>query len=115
MRNALTILQEATDTFQELKRMHQLNIELLENLSLACNHLVTFHIQVPNASTLASLLNKATTLLDEITASESQTIKYRKLSDDWKHRDKPNGKVTEPETRFCCISVCFISVSLFVF
>lgn len=60
------MLHDTVETMRELERMHQFNIELLETLAVSCEHITKSHIDIPNASTLTSLLSKAWTLLDEI-------------------------------------------------
>lgn len=78
----MIISQEAIDTLQELRRMHQLNMELLEQLAVTCEHLVSNHVEVPNSNIFTSLLNRAMTLLDELQADEPKTLQYRKLTDE---------------------------------
>jgi len=41
------ILGEIIDTLQELKRMHALNFELLDQLKVACLTLLENHINLP--------------------------------------------------------------------
>jgi hypothetical protein len=93
----LTISQEAIETLQELKRMHQLNYELLEQLSVTCRWMTENKIRSPNIVTLCSLLSKADSLLAEIKADSPKTLVYQKVSDDWKHREKSDGKVPVPK------------------
>lgn len=92
----MTILQEVIDTLQELKRMHQLNMEVLEHLAVTCEFLVSNHVEVPNSSTLASLLAKTMTLLDEIQSSEPNVLQYQKLADGKKHLHGTDGEVPVP-------------------
>jgi hypothetical protein len=73
----LIISQEVIDTLQELKRMHQLNIEILEQLAVTCEFLTSHHVQVPNSNILASLLSKAMALLDELQAETPKTLQYQ--------------------------------------
>jgi len=82
----LTISQEAIDTLQEIKRMHQLNIELLEQLAVACDYLVSNHVEVPNSNLFASLIHKAMTLLDDLQADRPKILQYQKLADEKKQR-----------------------------
>jgi hypothetical protein len=71
--NSLTGQSGATETYQEeLLRLHKLNMELLEQFSVACDFLLKTGVQVPNASTFASLLNKSMSLLNEILTKEPQ-------------------------------------------
>jgi hypothetical protein len=69
-------LSDIAETMQELRRMHQLNIELLEQLAVACSFLLQNHVKIPNESTFKSLLRKAWTLLDEIQADEVKGVQY---------------------------------------
>jgi len=82
--NTLTdVLIEIIDTLEELKRMHQLCYELLDQLNVACGFLIQNHVRLPNEEKLADLLSKSTVLLDEINA--------KPLSDDFLH-DKHNRR-----------------------
>ena len=93
----MTGLSEVIDTLQELKRMHQLNMELLEQFSVTCGYLLKSGVQIPNARTFASLLNKAMFLLEEIKADEPTIIQYtnsrRKVTP-----FKTDEEVPEPRT-----------------
>jgi len=64
-------LREAIDVYNELLRVHQLNIEFLETLELTLFSIQNFcrkrNIPLQDKK-LASLLGKAITLLDEISA-----------------------------------------------
>jgi hypothetical protein len=84
------ILTEIISTLQELKRMHQLNYELLEQLNVACSYFLKNHIKMPNEEKIVSLLSKAMTLLEE--------IDKKVPSDDWKHVRKSDGEVPEPKS-----------------
>jgi hypothetical protein len=73
--------------------MHELNLELLEQLSVTCDWLLEKHISLPNESTFCSLLIRAKTLLSEIQADESKILQYRTISNrrnvtDFKTDDK---------------------------
>jgi hypothetical protein len=100
VKKLLTISQEAIETLQELKRMSQLNYELLEQLSVTCKWMIENDIQSPNISRLCSLLSKADSLLAEIKADEPKNLVYQKLSRrmvtdrNWKNRTDED--VTEP-------------------
>ncbi|MFB3889517.1 MAG: hypothetical protein ACE14S_08495 [Candidatus Bathyarchaeia archaeon] len=94
------LIGEAIATLTELKRVHQLNLELLEQLSVACDWLMSNNIPVSNASTFASLLEKSVALLNEIQAESPKIIQYTKLSDGRKHPNKSDGEVTEPCNEF---------------
>jgi hypothetical protein len=60
----LTGLHDLDEILQEAKRVHQLNIELLEQLDISCGWLLDNHVQVPNTSTFCSLLTKAKAILN---------------------------------------------------
>lgn len=92
----MTISQEAINTLQELKRMYQLNIELLEQLAVACDYLVSNHVEVPNSNLFASLVHKAMTLLDELQSNEPRILEYRKLADEKKQPFRTDEEGTEP-------------------
>jgi nitrous oxide reductase len=90
------MMTEIIDTLSELKRMHQLNFELLEQLSVSCNWLMEHKVPIPNAEKICSLLNKAKALANEIQAETPKILQYRMLSDESKQPHKPDDKVTEP-------------------
>jgi hypothetical protein len=79
--------------------MHQLNLDLLEQLAVTCDWLQKTGIHLPNESTFLSLINKATTLLNEIEADDPKVLQYRtirrKVTD-----EKSDDKVTESEKMF---------------
>jgi len=87
---------EIIDTLTELKRMHQLNMELLEQLGVACGWLLEHNIPIPNASTLASLVRKSLALLTEIQTETPKTLQYQKLADEKKHLHGTDGEVPVP-------------------
>jgi len=92
----LTGLQEAIETLEELKRLHQLNYELLEQLSVTCKWMIENQIQSPNLPLLCSLLSRADSLLAEIKADSPKLLVYQKLSDEKKHPDDSDTGVTVP-------------------
>lgn len=94
--NFLTGLSEVVETLQELRRMHQLNMELLEQFSIACDFLLKSGVTIPNASTFASLLNKSMVLLNEIQADTPKILQYKMLSDESYHDKKSDEKLPEP-------------------
>jgi hypothetical protein len=83
------MMTEIIKTLSELKRMHQLNLELLEQLSVCCSWLMEHNIPIPNKATICSLLTKAKALISEI-----QT----EISDEFLHGDKSDEDFTEPQT-----------------
>jgi len=64
------VLTEIIETLTELRRLHQLNIELLEQLDVVCKWLLSYDVPIPNPDTIRSLLTKAETLLNEIHSSD---------------------------------------------
>lgn len=97
-------LSEIIDTLQELRRLHQLNLELLDQLSTSCGWILEHNISVPNAETICSLLSRAKSLLNEIQSDEPKLLQYRvirrKVTD-----HKSDEEVTEPVARHCAICV----------
>lgn len=81
-------LSEIIDALNEVKRLQQLNYELLEQLNVSCAYLLKNYPDSPNNEKLASLMTKAFTLLDEI--NDKDNIR-RKVTD-----YKSDGEVTEP-------------------
>jgi hypothetical protein len=94
----LTDLTEIIDTLTELKRMHQLNYELLEQLNVTCDYLLTHYPNLPNNKKLASLLSKSMSVLKEIKTNSPKILVYQNLSDERKHRDDSDGKVPVPKS-----------------
>ena len=93
-------LTEIIDSLSDLKRMYQLNIELLEQLAITCDWLRNSGVRLPNESAFYSLLTKTTSLLDEIQADSPKTLIYQKISDGRKHLLDSDGEVTVPVTSF---------------
>ena len=85
-------LREVRDSLNELLRLHQLNLELLETLETAMFWLQDFgkkhDIQIPNRDKINSLITKADNLLAEIT-----TTPYWRSSDDSYHDNDNRRKV----------------------
>lgn len=79
-------LTEIISTLSELKRLHQLNLELLEQLNISCGWLLEHNISIPNAETLCSLLSRAKALVAEIEADTPKIMQYspirRKVTDE---------------------------------
>ena len=88
-------IKEAVDTYTELLRAHQLNIELLETLEVTLRSMQDFCIanNIPFHSTkVSSLLSKTDALLNEL----YQEPNRRKVTTpEWK--DKNDGEVTVPK------------------
>ena len=90
------ILGEIIDTLNELKRMHQLNYELLEQLNIVCGYLRENHIKLPNEEKFVNLLSRAMALLNEIQAITPKTFQYQKISRRKVTDSGTDGEVTEP-------------------
>lgn len=92
----LDSLTEIIDALSELKRMHQLNLELLEQLDVTCEWLLQNRVHPPNEEQFYHLLNKTRTLFEEIRADKPKILQYsairRKVTE-----EKSDGEVTEPE------------------
>jgi len=82
------ILTEIIDALAQLKRMHQLNLELLEQLDVICGWLLKNKIPIPDQDHFCSLLTKAQTLLKEIYSDSPAFLQHQKR--------KPTDKFTEP-------------------
>ena len=82
---SLTQLSNISASLSELRRMYQLNAELMEQLSVTLSFLRQNNIRLPNQDTFDSLLNKTAALLDEIQADEPKILQYnvsrRKVTD----------------------------------
>ena len=90
------VLLEIIDTLKELKRMHQLNYELLEQLNIACGFLRKNHISLPNEEKIVILLSKAMSLLAEIQAKTPIMLQYQKIGRRKVTDYRADGEVTEP-------------------
>ena len=79
--------------------MHQLNLELLEQLDVTCGWMLDSNVIVPNKEKLTSLLRKARTLLEEIqtptTLNQKSAIRRNFTT------RKPDDNFTEPYYWFC--------------
>jgi hypothetical protein len=87
------------ETFSELKRLHELNAELLDELCVAVDWVFEHEPQVPNAETLHSLLQKSRTLISEIQADEPKMLQYkmsRRKVTDYRERNGTDEEVPEP-------------------
>ena len=95
-------LTEIITSLGELKRLHQLNLELLEQLSVACGFLTENKVPIPNEGTFVSLLKKATTLLSEIYSEPSSTmLVVTKPADETLQRKRTDEDLTEPAKCQC--------------
>jgi len=95
----LSKLTEIIETLQEVERLHQLNLELLEQLNVISGWLIENDIPIPNPHVLYSLLAKAKALLSEIQSDEPKILQFsairRKVTD-----SKSDGEVPEPARDF---------------
>jgi hypothetical protein len=95
-------LSEIAQSLQELERMHQLNLELLEQLNVIFEFVMQNNIAIPNKEKLSSLLLRTQALLKELYFSKPQLLSYRKLTTQRKFtEEKPDGDFTEPVLWFC--------------
>lgn len=72
-------IQEIITTLTELKRMHQLNFELLEQLNVTCQWILDNKISIPNQEHLHALLCKSFALLNEIQNSAPRILQYQAI------------------------------------
>ena len=92
-------IQDAIDTFSEIKRMHQLNFELIEQLNVTCQWIVDSNISIPNKEHLQSLLCKTVSLINELRADEPKILQYnisRRKVTAHNRKDKTDEDETEP-------------------
>lgn len=75
-------IQQAIGTLTELKRLHQLNFELIEQLNISCQYIVDNNIKVPNESHLRSLVSKSLALIAELQGKTPKTLIYKKIGTD---------------------------------
>jgi len=86
-------LTEIIQSLEELKGMHQLNYELLEQIDIIFGYFRENNIRLPNEEKLVGLLSKALALLSEIRSSTPKTLLFHKLSDDSYHEASNRRKV----------------------
>ena len=84
-------LSQTIQALQELQRMHQLNLELLEQLGVFFEWILNSEINIPDKEKFNSLFFKTKALLEELYCGKSYTFVYRKPSDDFLH-DKQNRR-----------------------
>jgi len=92
----LSEISKIIEAFQELQRLHQLNLELLEQLNVACGYFVDNSIPLPNVEILHSLFAKSKALLTEIESSEPKILQYQKIADEKKHLNRTDEDVPVP-------------------
>ncbi len=89
-------IQNVIDTLSELKRMHQLNFELLEQLNVTCQWIIDYKINIPNETLMRSLVGKSLALLNELRGDTPKTLTYKKIANESLHEPKNNEDFTEP-------------------
>jgi hypothetical protein len=77
---ALSDLTQIIETLQELERMHQLNLEMLEQLDVIFRWIIDNDVPIPNSDKLVSLLTKSQSLMKELYFSSPKTLQYRTVS-----------------------------------
>jgi hypothetical protein len=70
--------QDIIETLSELKQMHQLNYELIEQLNMTVQWILDSNIRPPNERLLSSLLTKSLSLIAEVNADSPKTLVYQK-------------------------------------
>lgn len=89
-------IQEAITTLSELKRLHQLNFELLEELNITCQWLIGSNFDIPNKEHLKSLLGKSLSLLNEVNSNTPQLLQYQKIADEKKQQFRADEEEPVP-------------------
>ena len=74
----LSNLSAIIRALNELQRMHQLNLELLEQYEILCRWITETNLPIPNSEKLRSLLSKTHALLEEL--YQSNATKYIQYS-----------------------------------
>jgi hypothetical protein len=93
----VTELPTIIQNLQELQLMHQLNLELLEQLGVFFEWILKNKAVIPDRKKFESLLHKTQALMKELYLSSTPRIlQYRTLSDESKQPQKSDGEVTEP-------------------
>ena len=93
-------LRDAIDTYEELLRMHQLNLELLETLEFSLLWVQDFskkyNVAIPNRETLTRLLTKTSLLIEEISATNPTETRQHKSIRRFFTERKSDKDFTEP-------------------
>ena len=89
-------LAKIIETLQELERVHQLNLELLEQLDVVFEWIIKNDMPVPNREKLSSLLVKTHALLKQLYSSSPQIMLYRKIADEKKQPFRTDEDVPVP-------------------
>ena len=94
MADALTELREV---ITEAQMMHQLNLELIEELDITCKWLLETRIEFPNREKFVSMLNKIDALLNEIYSTHKMQYYYKvESADEKKQHSRTDGDVPVP-------------------
>jgi hypothetical protein len=88
-----TLLEAIIDALSELERMHQLNVELLEQLNVTCGWLLDNNIHPPNEKQFYHLLSKAKSILEELRADKPTILQYQAIRRNFTD-DNPNDHPT---------------------
>ena len=93
----LSELSVVVETLQELQRMHQLNLELMEQLDVVFRWIINNDLDIPNKEKIVSLLNKTKALTKELySTNTTKTLHYHKLADEKKQHFRTDEEVPEP-------------------
>ena len=92
----LSELSTIIGTLQELERMHQLNLELLEQLDVIFQWILENDVAIPNKDKFDILLSRMRSILKELYFSTPKSLIYRKLTDEKKHLNGTDDKVPVP-------------------
>jgi hypothetical protein len=100
VRLTMSELPSIIQSLQELQRMHQLNLELLEHLGVFFQWILDSKIDISNKEKFESLLHKTKALMNELYCLDSpKTLHYsairRKVTD-----NKSDEEVPEPYDGF---------------
>jgi hypothetical protein len=76
----LSELSGIVTALQELERMYQLNMEMLEQLDVIFKWIIENDVPIPNSDKLVSLLSKNQALLQELYSSSPAILTYQKLN-----------------------------------
>jgi hypothetical protein len=92
----LSELSVIIETLQELERIYQLNLEVLEQLNIICGWILKNDVAIPNKDKLDSMFLKTQALLKELYFSSPKTLHYRKLTDEKKQHFRTDEDVPVP-------------------
>jgi hypothetical protein len=98
MASTYNSIDDIVYTLNELRRLHQLNFELLEQLHVTISWIFEHGIPLPNLDTLHSLCTKAKSLLIEIQSENPKILQYSS-ADEKKQHFRTDEDETEPTPR----------------